>query len=206
MHDSVLSLGRREQYAHTPADLELVAAAWMQKAEPRRKTGCHRSVWIQWMLAWIRRKNKLKNLNNKMRSNRKCWISYKRNKWTYKVARKEKLTVQMRNLFREYFQTLKHERHEVLQLMGSTLRVRSEEKGQLFTWEQRSVTRWTARWLGSESVPHTALRPMQPSVHKRSFSELFVEYLETESHSAFSTEHSACNMKPVVSSGRKKTS
>ncbi|KAK2095642.1 Thyroid receptor-interacting protein 11 [Saguinus oedipus] len=70
--------------------------------------------------------------------------------------------VLMRNLFIGHFQAPKHQRHEVLQLVGSILGVRREEMEQLFHDSQR-VTRWMTGWLGggSESVPSTPLKSNQ---------------------------------------------
>ncbi|KFO18281.1 Thyroid receptor-interacting protein 11 [Fukomys damarensis] len=92
--------------------------------------------------------------------------------------------VLMRNLFIGHFHTPKNKRHEVFQLMGSILGIKREEMEQLLNEDQGGVTRWMTGWLGggSKSVPNTPLRPNQQSVVNSSFSELFVKFLETESH------------------------
>ncbi|XP_052041190.1 thyroid receptor-interacting protein 11 isoform X3 [Apodemus sylvaticus] len=115
--------------------------------------------------------------------------------------------VLMRNLFIGHFHTPKNQRHEVLRLMGSILGVKREDMEQLFAEDQGGVTRWMAGWLGggSKSVPNTPLRPNQQSVFNSSFSELFVKFLETESHpSAPPPKLSVHDLKPLDSPGRRK--
>ncbi|XP_069884624.1 thyroid receptor-interacting protein 11 isoform X1 [Dipodomys merriami] len=113
----------------------------------------------------------------------------------------------MRNLFIGHFHTPKTKRHEVLRLMGSILGVKKEEMEQLFNEDQGGVTRWMTGWLGggSKSVPNTPLRPNQQSVLNSSFSELFVKFLETESHPSIPPPKlSVHDMKPLDSPGRRK--
>ncbi|PNI84757.1 TRIP11 isoform 1 [Pan troglodytes] len=115
--------------------------------------------------------------------------------------------VLMRNLFIGHFHTPKNQRHEVLRLMGSILGIRREEMEQLFHDDQGGVTRWMTGWLGggSKSVPNTPLRPNQQSVVNSSFSELFVKFLETESHPSIPPPKlSVHDMKPLDSPGRRK--
>lgn len=115
--------------------------------------------------------------------------------------------VLMRNLFIGHFHTPKNQRHEVLRLMGSILGVKREEMEQLFAEDQGGVTRWMAGWLGggSKSVPNTPLRPNQQSAFNSSFSELFVKFLETESHpSVPPPKLSVHDLKPLDSPGRRK--
>ncbi|XP_062037735.1 thyroid receptor-interacting protein 11 isoform X1 [Lepus europaeus] len=115
--------------------------------------------------------------------------------------------VLMRNLFIGHFHTPKSQRHEVLRLMGSILGVQREEMEQLFKEDQGGVTRWMTGWLGggSKSVPNTPLRPNQQSMLNSSFSELFVKFLETESHpSVPPPKLSVRDMKPLDSPGRRK--
>uniref|UniRef100_A0A452SW31 Thyroid hormone receptor interactor 11 n=1 Tax=Ursus americanus TaxID=9643 RepID=A0A452SW31_URSAM len=115
--------------------------------------------------------------------------------------------VLMRNLFIGHFHTPKHQRHEVLRLMGSILGIKREEMEQLLHEDQGGVTRWMTGWLGggSKSVPNTPLRPNQQSVLNSSFSELFVKFLETESHPSLPPPKlSVHDMKPLDSPGRRK--
>ncbi|XP_066463639.1 thyroid receptor-interacting protein 11 isoform X2 [Eleutherodactylus coqui] len=91
----------------------------------------------------------------------------------------------MRNLFVGHFHTPKNKRHEVLRLMGSILGLNKVEMDELLLEENHGMTRWVTGWFGgaavhSKSVPGTPLRPTQ-SLLNRSFSELFVKFLETES-------------------------
>ncbi|KAM4816103.1 LOW QUALITY PROTEIN: thyroid receptor-interacting protein 11-like [Urocitellus parryii] len=93
--------------------------------------------------------------------------------------------VLMRNLFIGHFQTQKGKRREVLQLMGSILDIPKEEMEQLLNEDYGGVTnKWMSSWLGgaSKNVPNIPLRPNQQPVLNSSFSELFVKFLETESH------------------------
>lgn len=115
--------------------------------------------------------------------------------------------VLMRNLFIGHFHTPKNQRHEVLRLMGSILGIKREEMEQLLNEGQGGVTRWMTGWLGggSKSVPNTPLRPHQQSVLNSSFSELFVKFLETESHPSIPPPKlSVHDMKPLDSPGRRK--
>ncbi|XP_066883973.1 thyroid receptor-interacting protein 11 isoform X2 [Kogia breviceps] len=115
--------------------------------------------------------------------------------------------VLMRNLFTGHFHTPKNQRHEVLRLMGSILGIRKEEMEQLLNEDQGGVTRWMTGWLGggSKSVPNTPLRPNQQSLLNSSFSELFVKFLETESHPSIPPPKlSVHDMKPLDLPGRTK--
>ncbi|XP_015455166.1 thyroid receptor-interacting protein 11 isoform X2 [Pteropus alecto] len=115
--------------------------------------------------------------------------------------------VLMRNLFIGHFHTPKNQRHEVLRLMGSILGIKREEMEQLLNEDQGSVTRWMTGWLGggSKSVPNTPLRPNQQSMLNSSFSELFVKFLETESHPSIPPPKlSIHDMKPLDSPTRRK--
>ncbi|XP_006839630.1 PREDICTED: thyroid receptor-interacting protein 11 [Chrysochloris asiatica] len=115
--------------------------------------------------------------------------------------------VLMRNLFIGHFHTPKNQRHEVFRLMGSILGIKKEDMEQLFKEDRGGVTRWMTGWLGggSKSVPSTPLRPSQQSLLNSSFSELFVKFLETESHPSIPPPKlSVHDMKPLDSPGRRK--
>ncbi|XP_074221219.1 thyroid receptor-interacting protein 11 isoform X1 [Camelus bactrianus] len=115
--------------------------------------------------------------------------------------------VLMRNLFIGHFHTPKNQRHEVLRLMGSILGIKKEEMEQLLKEDQGGVTRWMTGWLGggSKSVPNTPLRPNQQSLLNSSFSELFVKFLETESHPSIPPPKlSVHDMQPLDSPGRRR--
>ncbi|XP_077874605.1 thyroid receptor-interacting protein 11-like [Ictidomys tridecemlineatus] len=92
--------------------------------------------------------------------------------------------VLMRNLFIGYFHTPKGKRREALQLMGSILDIPKQEMEQLLSEDSGGVTKWMSSWLGgaSKSVPNIPMTPNQQPVLKSSFSELFVKFLEMESH------------------------
>ncbi|KAM5155773.1 uncharacterized protein ACOB7L_022012 [Callospermophilus lateralis] len=92
--------------------------------------------------------------------------------------------VLMRNLFIGHFHTPKGKRREALQLMGSILDIPKEEMEQLLSEDSGGVTKWMTSWLGGapKSVPNIPLRPTQQPMLSSSFSELFVKFLEMESH------------------------
>lgn len=74
----------------------------------------------------------------------------------------------------------------------------------VFNEEQGGGTRWMARWLGSKSVPNTPPRPNQQFMPKNSFSELFAQFLDTESHSTGPpSKASTEDIKTPSSPGRK---
>ncbi|XP_047394796.1 thyroid receptor-interacting protein 11 isoform X3 [Sciurus carolinensis] len=114
----------------------------------------------------------------------------------------------MRNLFIGHFHTPKNKRHEVFRLMGSILDIPREEMEQLFNEDDGGVTKWMTGWLGggSKSVPNTPLRPNQQGpMLNNSFSELFVKFLETESHPSIPPPKlSVHGMKPLGSPGKRK--
>ncbi|XP_032089078.1 thyroid receptor-interacting protein 11 isoform X2 [Thamnophis elegans] len=115
--------------------------------------------------------------------------------------------VLMRNLFIGHFHTPKNKRHEVLKLMGSILGIKKDELEELLTEDHKGVTQWVTGWFGgraaeSKSVPNTPLRPSQQSIFNRSFSELFVKFLETESCPTLPPPKlSLDNMKPLGMTG-----
>uniref|UniRef100_A0A8C8B0B9 Thyroid hormone receptor interactor 11 n=1 Tax=Otus sunia TaxID=257818 RepID=A0A8C8B0B9_9STRI len=119
--------------------------------------------------------------------------------------------VLMRNLFVGHFHTPKNKRPEVLRLMGSILGIKKEELDQLLSEDRRGVTRWVTGWLGggagSKSVPNTPLRPTHQNIFNSSFSELFVQFLETESCPSLPPPKlSVHDMKPLGAAGTGKTS
>ncbi|XP_074724723.1 thyroid receptor-interacting protein 11 [Strix uralensis] len=119
--------------------------------------------------------------------------------------------VLMRNLFVGHFHTPKNKRPEVLRLMGSILGIKKEELDQLLSEDRGGVTRWVTGWLGggagSKSVPSTPLRPTHQNIFNSSFSELFVQFLETESCPSLPPPKlSVHDMKPLGAAGTGKTS
>ena len=112
----------------------------------------------------------------------------------------------MKNLFMGYFQTPKAQRPEVFQIIGSTLGIKREAMQVLLNEEKSSGPRWMTRWLGSKSGPRTPLEPNQQSaMPKMSFSELFVKYLDIESHHTLPLlKPSAPDVKRSNAAGRKK--
>lgn len=67
-----------------------------------------------------------------------------------------------RNLTR-YFRTVKHERHEVSQLLGNAPGIQSEERQQLFNESQGGVTRWMTGGLDQRVSPRTS--ETQAAIH-----------------------------------------
>ncbi|VTJ89746.1 Hypothetical predicted protein [Marmota monax] len=113
----------------------------------------------------------------------------------------------MRNLFIGHFQTPKNQCPKVLRLMGSILVIQKEAMEQLLSGDDGGVTKWMTGWLagGSQCVPNTPVTPNEQPGLKSSFSELFVQFLETESHSSIpSPKLSARAMKCLDSRGRRK--
>ncbi|VTJ61506.1 Hypothetical predicted protein [Marmota monax] len=96
--------------------------------------------------------------------------------------------VLVRNLFIGLFKTPKDKRREVLLLMGSILDIPKEELEQLLNEDYGGVSKWMSSWLGgaSKSVSNIPLRPNQQPALNSSFAELFVKFLEKESHPSVS--------------------
>uniref|UniRef100_A0AAY4DPT1 GRIP domain-containing protein n=1 Tax=Denticeps clupeoides TaxID=299321 RepID=A0AAY4DPT1_9TELE len=96
--------------------------------------------------------------------------------------------VLMRNLYLGYFHTPKNKHADVLRLMGSVLGVPREEVDSMLEEEnRRGVTGWVSSWLGNravQSVPNTPQRPTHVQELNKSFSEMFVKFLEVESSPA----------------------
>ncbi|XP_040850048.1 thyroid receptor-interacting protein 11-like [Ochotona curzoniae] len=113
-------------------------------------------------------------------------------------------TVLVRNLFIRQFHTPKSQRPEVLRLMGSILGLKREEMDQLFKEDQGYATRWVSGWLagGAQSDPNKPLRPNEQSVPNNSFAELFVNFLQSQSHpSTPPPKLCTSEMKPLHSTG-----
>ncbi|XP_040850061.1 thyroid receptor-interacting protein 11-like [Ochotona curzoniae] len=112
--------------------------------------------------------------------------------------------VLVRNLFIRQFHTPKSQRPEVLRLMGSILGLKREEMDQLFKEDQGYVTRWVSGWLagGAQSDPNKPLRPNEQSVPNNSFAELFVNFLQNETHPSIPPPNLCTSeMKPLHSTG-----
>lgn len=111
----------------------------------------------------------------------------------------------LRRLFMGSFQAPDAERQEALRLMGSTLGIREDQLRQLFAQEPAGVTHGVTAGPGCKSAPNTPAKPSHQAVASNSFSGLFVQFLEAESHSAFPPPTpSARDVKPPHSGGRGK--
>lgn len=66
--------------------------------------------------------------------------------------------------------------------------IKSKDMEQLFNEDQSGVT----RWLRSKGIPKIPVRPMQHSMLKSSYSELFVKNLGAEFHSVFTAAKTLC--------------
>ncbi|XP_045848902.1 thyroid receptor-interacting protein 11-like [Meles meles] len=111
----------------------------------------------------------------------------------------------LRRLFVGSFQAADAERQEALRLMASTLGIREDQLRQLRSQEPAGVPSGVTGGPGSQSAPNTPAKPNHQAVAKHSFSELFVQFLEAESHSAFPPpKSSGCDVKPPDSGGRGK--
>ncbi|XP_040850038.1 thyroid receptor-interacting protein 11-like [Ochotona curzoniae] len=110
----------------------------------------------------------------------------------------------VRNLFIRQFHTPKSQRPEVLRLMGSILGLKREEMDQLFKEDQGCVARWVSGCLGggSQNDPNKPLRPNEQSVPNNSFLELFVNFLQSQSHPSTPPPNLCTSeMKPLHSTG-----
>ncbi|XP_032182750.1 thyroid receptor-interacting protein 11-like [Mustela erminea] len=111
----------------------------------------------------------------------------------------------LRRLFVGAFQAADAERQEALSLMASTLGIREDQLRQLRSREPAGVPSGGTGGPGSTSAPNTPAKPNHQAVANRSFSDLFVQFLEAESHSAFPPpKPSARVVKPPDSGGRGK--
>ncbi|XP_044088847.1 thyroid receptor-interacting protein 11-like [Neovison vison] len=111
----------------------------------------------------------------------------------------------LRRLFVGSFQAADAERQEALRLMASTLGIREDQLRQLRSREPAGVPSGVTGGPGPRSAPSTPAKPNHRAVANRSFSELFVQFLEVESHSAFpAPKPSARDVKPPDSGGRGK--
>ncbi|XP_058424851.1 thyroid receptor-interacting protein 11-like [Diceros bicornis minor] len=182
-----VSQEQEKQYARALANLKMALAEWMEKAD-------HLEGKLMTLQGRLEKANAVLDLKEeqigefkKQNEVQQEMLDEVQKKWMNLVSSMEGKVekVLVRKLFLDYFQTPKHERQEVLRLIGSTLGMKREEMERLIQEEQGGLTRWMTGWLGSRSVPSTPLTPNQQSELNGSFSELFVKFLETESHVAF---------------------
>lgn len=107
----------------------------------------------------------------------------------------------LRRLFVGSFQAADVERQEALRLMASTLGIQEDQLWQLRGQEPAGVPSGVTGEPGSRSAPNAPGKPNHQAV-ANSFSGLFVQFLQAESHSAFpSPNSSAHDMKPPDSGG-----
>ncbi|XP_064334229.1 thyroid receptor-interacting protein 11-like [Camelus dromedarius] len=169
---------QEKQYAQALANLKMEFAEWMEKADDLEGK-------LQKAKAVLNLKEEeIKVLTKQNEVQREVLDDVQRKLLDLVSKAEEKVDKSLvRKLLMEYFQTPRPQRHEVLELLGNTLGIKRKEMELVFKEEQGSGTRWMTRWLGSKSVPNTPPRPNQQFMPKNSFSELFAQFLETESHS-----------------------
>uniref|UniRef100_G1LER2 GRIP domain-containing protein n=1 Tax=Ailuropoda melanoleuca TaxID=9646 RepID=G1LER2_AILME len=111
----------------------------------------------------------------------------------------------LRRLFVGSFQGPDADRQEAIRLMAGTLEIQEDQMRQLFSEGPGGVTSWVTGGPGSRSAPDTPGKPNHRAMANNSFSGLFVQFLEAESHSASPPpKPSAHDVKPPDSGGRGK--
>ncbi|XP_058424837.1 thyroid receptor-interacting protein 11-like [Diceros bicornis minor] len=202
-----VSQEQEKQYARALANLKMALAEWMEKADDLEGKLMSLQGRLDKANAILDLKEEQVGEFKKQSEVQQEMLDEVQKKWMNLVSSMEGKVdkVLVRKLFLDYFQTPKRERQEVLRLMGSTLGMKREEMEWLIQEEHGGLTRWMTGWLGSRSVPSTPLTPNQQSDLNGSFSELFVKFLETESHVAFPPQKlSAQDRKPLDAPRRKK--
>ncbi|KAG8513528.1 Thyroid receptor-interacting protein 11, partial [Galemys pyrenaicus] len=127
-------------------------------------------------------------------------------KWMDLIIRSDKKVDKslMRKLFLDYFRTQKDERQEVLQQIGSTLGLQKEEMDSLLQGDPGGINRTTTGQFGSQNVPNTPQKPNESSTQKNSFSQLFVQFMQSETHESLAAPNSSAHCKTPDSAGKKK--
>ena len=177
-----------KQQAGALANLKVVLAEWMQKADGLE--GKLRSLQGRLERAQAASRLQEEQIGGLQRQDeaRREVLEDVQKKWTDLVSTLEGKADKalLRKLFTDALQSARHERREAFRRMGSTLGVEREAMEQLLQEEQGGLTGWVTGRLGSRSAPDTPppRRPNQQSELKSSFSELFVNFLEAESQGA----------------------
>uniref|UniRef100_A0A9L0J8A8 Uncharacterized protein n=1 Tax=Equus asinus TaxID=9793 RepID=A0A9L0J8A8_EQUAS len=175
-----------QRHAGALANLKVVLAEWMQKADGLE--GKLRSLQGRLERAQAASRLQEEQIGELQRQNeaRQEVLEDVQKKWTDLVSTLEGKADKalLRKLFTDALQSARHERREAFRRMGSTLGVEREEMEQLLQEEQGGLTGWGTGRLGSHSAPDTPRRPNPQSQLKSSFSELFVNFLEAESQGA----------------------
>uniref|UniRef100_A0A9L0J1R1 Uncharacterized protein n=1 Tax=Equus asinus TaxID=9793 RepID=A0A9L0J1R1_EQUAS len=174
------------RHAGALANLKVVLAEWMQKADGLE--GKLRSLQGRLEREQAASRLQEEQIGELQRQDeaRQEVLEDVQKKWTDLVSTLEGKADKalLRKLFTDALQSARHERREAFRRMGSTLGVEREEMEQLLQEEQGGLTGWVTGRLGSRSAPDTPRRPNQQSELKSSFSELFVNFLEAESQGA----------------------
>nr|XP_044602263.1 thyroid receptor-interacting protein 11-like [Equus asinus] len=175
-----------KQHAGALANLKVVLAEWMQKADGLE--GKLRSLQGRLERAQAASRLQEEQIGELQRQDeaRQEVLEDVQKKWTDLVSTLEGKADKalLRKLFTDALQSARHERREAFRRMGSTLGVEREAMEQLLQEEQGGLTGWVTGRLGSRSAPDTPRRPSQQSELKSSFSELWVNFLEAESRGA----------------------
>uniref|UniRef100_A0A9L0KBE9 Uncharacterized protein n=1 Tax=Equus asinus TaxID=9793 RepID=A0A9L0KBE9_EQUAS len=175
-----------QRHAGALANLKVVLAEWMQKADGLE--GKLRSLQGRLERAQAASRLQEEQIGELQRQDeaRQEVLEDVQKKWTDLVSSLEGKADKalLRKLFTDALQSARHERREAFRRMGSTLGVEREAMEQLLQEEQGGLTGWVTGRLGSRSAPDTPRRPSQQSELKSSFSELWVNFLEAESRGA----------------------
>ncbi|XP_064446391.1 thyroid receptor-interacting protein 11-like [Mirounga angustirostris] len=195
------------QYGHILADLKLELAEWMEKADSLEGKLKSLQGRLHKTNADLELKEDQLQEFQKQNEVQQEILEDTQKKLMNLVSKSEGMVDKtlLRRLFLGSFQAPDAERQEALRLMGSMLGIREDQIWQLFNEGPGGVTSWMTRGPGSKSAPNTRVKPNHRPMAKNSFSGLFVQFLEAESHSALPPpKPSAHDVKPPDPGGRGK--
>ncbi|XP_064440023.1 thyroid receptor-interacting protein 11-like [Mirounga angustirostris] len=195
------------QYGHILADLKLELAEWMEKADSLEGKLKSLQGRLHKTNADLELKEDQLQEFQKQNEVQQEILEDTQKKLMNLVSKSEGMVDKtlLRRLFLGSFQAPDAERQEALRLMGSMLGIREDQMRQLFSEGPGGGTSWMSRGPGSKSAPNTHVKPNHRPMAKNSFSGLFVQFLEAESHSALPPpKPSAHDVKPPDPGGRGK--
>ncbi|XP_057171101.1 thyroid receptor-interacting protein 11-like [Ursus arctos] len=195
------------QYGHVLAALKLEVAKWMEKADSLE--GKLKSLQGRFQKAKADLGLKEDQLQEVKKQNevQQEVLEDTQKKLMDLVSKSEGMVDKtlLRRLFVGSLQAPDADRQEALRLMAGTLGIQEDQMRQLFSERPGGVTSWVTGGPGSRSAPNTPGKPSHRAMANNSFSGLFVQFLEAESHSASPPpKPSAYAVKPPDSGGRGK--
>ncbi|XP_040492494.1 thyroid receptor-interacting protein 11-like [Ursus maritimus] len=195
------------QYGHVLAALKLELAEWMEKADSLE--GKLKSLQGRFQKAKADLGLKEDQLQEVKKQNevQQEVLEDTQKKLMDLVSKSEGMVDKtlLRRLFVGSLQAPDADRQEALRLMAGTLGIQEDQMRQLFSERPGGVTSWVTGGPGSRSAPNTPGKPSHRAMANNSFSGLFVQFLEAESHSASPPpKPSAHDVKPPDSGGRGK--